>query len=451
MKVNRQPLLRCGAILLFLFGTMSLYSQDAAVKETPVINMQYESWRNSSPEDIVIYKLKPESGEEPEILEIKILEIKLDKYDFQTRKYVKERLIEEKRESFSLKDMNRYYKTAELNDKGIMFSESRETIAGSVYPSQKLQYPDGSVEIYCDRIPAGGLYKKLNPAGEAIRELLETKHGSKRTSMVTELEGKKGKPHEIKTGALTVSELMKGLHQGQRTTSQPDPDKKKVVIGNIGKQPEEESVKAETFLEEVALQKGKASDKFSRYAPVLVAGFDRPKASALFHLIETIEPVSGEREPSPIEIRIIYSEYIPPQRKGYGNALFTLIVGDDITTTLVRLRENPFPDMKEFELPPEAVSIIPGSFDCYHVRLVSPKPEVSVEEQDGYQITTIRDAKIDYWISNIQDSTVALKKTFTEREQIIKVSRDGSSNAPETIDRTKVKKWTLVEFKPGTE
>jgi hypothetical protein len=450
MKSYEPNFLRWGFLVLFLIGTISICAQEAPVKEAPLVNMRYESWRNSSPEDTVVYKLKSES-EEPEILEIKIIEIKLDRYDFQMRTYLKERLIEEKRETISLKDMERYYKPLELKDKGIEITELRETIMGSVYACQRFQYADGSIEIYCDKIPAGGLYKKIDSGGETISELLETRQGSKRTSMVTELDEKKVKTVEIKTGALTVSELMTGLKEDRAKIQQSIKEGKRVVIGNVGKQPVEESSRAETFLEEVKLQNGKVSDKFFKYGPVLVVGFDRPKASAKFHMIETVEPGSGESPPAPLEINITYTDYIPPKNKGYGWALFTLFVGDEVTTTQVRLKENPFPDMMAFELPPESVSIIPGSFDCYHIRLVSPKPEVSVTKQDRFQVTTIRDVKIDYWISNVEESTVAVKKTLTEREQIIKSTLDENVEVPEKIDRSRVKKWTLVEFKPSAK
>jgi hypothetical protein len=450
MNINRPCFQKWGVLIFFLIGTVCLRSQEKPVKESALINMQYESWRNSSPEDSVIYKIKPESGE-TEILEIKVLEIKLDRYDFQLRTFLKERLLEEKRETFSLKDMNRYYKPEDLKEKGIEITEFRETILGSVYPCQKVLYPDGSQEIYCDKIPAGGLFKKLNPAGETIQELLETKQGAKRTSMVTELQDKKDKLSEIKTGALTVTELMAGLKDERTKIQQSDKDQKKVVIGNVGKQPEEEASKAETFLEEVKLQNGKTSDKFNQYAPVLVVGFDRLKASAKYHMIETVEPNPGGNPPIPLEINAAYTDYIRTKGKGAGLALFTLKVRDEVTTTLVRLKENPFPDMMAFELSPEAVSIIPGSFNCHHLRLVSPKQEISVKKQGGYQVTTIRDTKIDYWISVVQESTVAVKKVLTEREQIIKTSLDGTGEASDKIDRLKEKKWTLVEFNPITE
>lgn len=448
--MKRLKFLLYGFAVLFLIGTFYNQAQETPVKETFIVNMRYESWKNSSLEDTVIYQLKAES-KEPEILEIKIIEIKLDQYVFQMRTYLKERLIEEKRETISLKDMNRYYKPSELKDKGIEITELRETIMDSVYICQRIKYPDGSVEFYCDKIPAGGVLRKINPEGETMRELLEIKQGSKRITMVTELEERKDKPVEIKTGALTVSELMTGLKQEQAKIQKSDKEKKKIVIGNVGKQPVEESGKAETFLEEVKLQNGKVSDKFSKYAPVLVVGFDRPKASAKFHMLKTEEPDSGQNPTIPLEINITYTNYVPPKDKGSGKALFTIFALDEVTTTLVRLKENPFPDMIAFELPPEAVSIIPGSFDCYHVRLVSPKPEVSLKTQDQFQIMTIKDSKIDYWITNVEGSTVAVKKMLTEKEQIIKTSLDGTGEDSDKIDRTRIKKWTLVEFKPNAE
>jgi hypothetical protein len=104
--------------------------------------------------------------------------------------------------------------------------------------------------------------------------------------------------------------------------------------------------------------------------------------------------------------------------------------------------------MKEFELLPEVITVPPGAFSCFHVRFVIQSPQKTTVQEGKIQTTTINDKKIDYWVSNVSDCTVVVRKIEAERTQRIQCAADEPSIILSQEDVTKVKKWSLVNFSP---
>ena len=441
----------CMEILFVLALTlvcMASWAQPLPKEEKQVINMFYESWHNCSTGDTAIYRIKAEKGE-PDVVEIEVIDRKLKSFKFQESYYRESKLFEEKRKTFSLEEIKRYYTPSELQEKGIEFSELRETFKGSVYSCQRYQYPDGSVEILCDKVPAGGLLKKWDKQGSLVQELLDMRRGKGASSMVSEIKAEVIKPQQINRTALTVSELMDDISREKKTQ---DKGRKKhsLVIGELGKQPEDVPVDAESFLEEVRLLKGKLTGKFNNFAPIFVMGFDGYEAKAKFHKITTRKPSREENPPIPKEITIDYSGYTPPEGESHGKALYTLLSEDKPSTGEVLLQVFPYPEMEVFELPPEAVTIIPGTFNCHHIRLVQLQPRQEVKKEGRFQTINMIDTKKDYWITNIKGYMAVAKRIDMKKEHRIKTPLDGVGESRSEIFVTE-DKWTLVEFTPPSK
>jgi len=440
------------ALVLLLTGlSMFLPAQEGNKEETQVFNMRYESWRACRPGDLVVYKISGGEGQ-PDRLEIKVLEHSLDEIKYQTSAFGGGRLIEEKTLDIKLKELNRYLYPLELKKQGIEFSNVRETFQGTLYSCQRFQYQDGSVEIITDKIPAGALLRKIDSQGKIIQDLVEFKEGRQSASTISAIKEQVIKPEHFGRTATTVSELMSSMKKDKEQEALAGKRGKGVFIGNVGKQPVD-AVKAAGFMEEVELQRGVPTDKFYKDAAVLLFGFNWPKASAEYHVIETFEPARSASPPVPKKVNVEFAEFYPPREdkkrgKDMGKGLFILSYDDIVTSAKISLGSAPYPDMKSFELPTEAVTVIPGTINCLHIRLAISNPLQKVKKDENSQIVTLTDRKIDYWIGNVKDCNVVVKKIETEKEKITHTSLEDTGEALSEAESTKTKKWTLVDFQP---
>ena len=434
------------ALLILFYVALQLPLAALEEGESYEIDMRFESWRLSLKGDTAIYKLYGKQGE-PDRIERKIIDKTLDKIKYQVSTYRGEMLVEEKTERLDLKEMERKLFPARLREKGIVFSETRFTFQGSIYNCQSLQSPDGSVEIYSQKVPAGGLMKKLNPEGDLLRELVAIRYGRNEGSAVTSIKDEVIQSEHVGKTATNVSELMQGIRKERGQIRKSSKGRKKVVIGNIGTM-QEKKKQYNTFLEEVKEDGGVPTDEFISDAPLLVAGFNRLNAVAGYHLIRSVEPSSDEGPAAPVKVTINYEKFLSATNGDPPRGVFKITHNEKIETADVVLGKNPFPDMKAFKLHPEAVKIIPGTFNCFHIRLVTPKLLTSVREGQNLQVSTVTDKKVDYWISNVKGFMVVVKKIEADRQEITKVMLDGSGSAPQTEKITIVKKWTLTGFNP---
>jgi hypothetical protein len=443
--------LRLSGFILFALICAPVPAQEGNKGEDLLINMRYESFRVCSTGDLVVYSV---SGGENKIdrLEIKILEHNLDQIKYQTSAYGEGRLIEEKTAEINLKEMKRYLYASELKKEGIEFSNVRETFQGTIYTCQRFQYQDGSAEIVSDKIPAGGLLRKMDPQGKNLQEILDFKEGRQSGATISAIKEQVIKPEHSGKSATTVSELLTGIRK-EREQSAPEEKKGKgVFIGNVGKPPADAG-KAASFTEEVVLERGVPTDKFYKDAAVLLFGFNWPKASAEYHVIETLEPAKGPNPPAPTRVNLEFAEFYPSKDekkrgKDPAKGLFIVSYDDTVTSAKVSMDSAPFPEMKSYELPVEAVTVIPGTINCLHIRLVTANPMQKVKQDENVQTITLTDKKFDYWIGNVKECNVVVKKIETEREKITHTSLLDTGEALSEEERTRTKKWTLIDFRP---
>jgi hypothetical protein len=206
-------------------------------------------------------------------------------------------------------------------------------------------------------------------------------------------------------------------------------------------------------MEEVVLQKGNPTDKFYKDAAVLLFGFNWPGATAEYHVIDTLEPAKDQNPPVPTKVSLEFAEFYPQKDekkrgKDPAKGLFIVSYDDTVTSAKVSLDTAPFPDMKSYELPVEAVTVIPGTINCLHIRLVIANPLQKVKQDENIQIVTLTDKKFDYWIGNVKECNVVVKKIETEREKITHTSLLDTGEVLSEEERTRVKKWTLIDFRP---
>jgi len=443
--------MRFSGFILFALICALVPAQEVNKGENQLINMRCESWRACTPGDMAVYNVAV--GENKiDRLEIKVLEHNLDQIKYQTSALGEGRLIEEKTAEINLKEMKRYFYASDLKKEGIEFSNVRETFQGTIYTCQRFQYQDGSVEIVSDKIPAGGLLKKLDPQGKILQEILEFKEGRQTASAISSIKEQVIKPEHVGKSATTVSELLTGIRKEREQATSEGKKGKGVFIGNVGKQPADAG-KAASFTDQVVLERGAPTDKFYKDAAVLLFGFNWPKATAEYHVIETLEPAKDANPPAPTRVNLEFAEFYPSkgEKKRGGEpakGLFIVSYDDTVTSAKVSMDTAPFPDMKAYELPIEAVTVIPGTINCLHIRLVSATPLQKVKKVENMQMVTLTDKKYDYWIGNVKDCNVVVKKIETEREKITHTSLEDTGEALSEEERIRVKKWTLVDFQP---
>ena len=430
---------------VFLIISPFLFGQETKPDETPVVNMRYESWRLSRTGDTVVYK--PKAGETgPDRIEKKLLDATLGRFRIQVRTYRGENLLEEKTEDYSIRDKKKTLLPSALAKEGTRLEPVREMFKGTVYYCQKYSNPDGSVEIVSQKLPMGGLLKKMNPEGNVVMELVEFWEGRRESTTISQIKEEKIVSRDSNKTALTVSELMKGIRRERRENSRQNSGRKRIVIGNVGKRPVKENA-APGFLDEVKQKGAKPTEQFISDSALLVAGFSRLNATAVYHLTEKrLPPSEGEGPVIPRKVEMIYQKYIPKSGDKPPRAVFEISSREQKEKIEIELGINPFPEMKAFELPPEAVTIIPGSFNCFHIRLVSPEPVIDVEQGEKERVVKIADTKIDFWISNVEGFLVVVKKLETTREQINRTSLEGGDPVSEEI--VLEKKWVLSDFQP---
>lgn len=424
-------------LLLTMAGAILIAAEPNEKQE---YDARYESWRLSQSGDLVIYKLA--GGEnEPDRMEITITERTLDRLSFVTRTYQGERLLEEKPGRISLADMTRQFYPSELKQQGIEFSKSNEIISGTAHSVQKFAKDDGSYGIFSEKIPAGGLIRKVDASGKTVQELIESRSSKLGGSAVSQIKKETPKPSAFDRKPLSISDLRDEVRR-EKTESA------KIVISRDAAQ----AVKTQTalsFLEEVQQDKGQPTKRFLDNPPLLAFGFDRMRASARYFLTKTTEPAAEQTPEEPKPYIATFQSYLYHKGNPKPARARFIIIEDDKTTSPTVDLENPFmPDMKSFELPPEAVTILPGTFNCFRFRLVSATPATTVRKEGNNQITTITDKKIDYWITNVMDYTVAIKKIETEKVRQTIAPVEDLTNVISSEEMTHVKKWILEEFSP---
>ncbi len=436
------------AVLCLLFICLIVVAQDAAEPgETPVINFRYESWRLSRPGDTVVYHLYGAPGA-PDRLERKLLKSILDRYTYQIRTYLGERLVEEKTATISLRDMSRKVYPSELRKTHIEMSTSREIFKGSVYNCQRLKKGDGSVEILSQKIPLGGLMKRLDAAGRTTEEVIEVRQDGVSGPSVSQIKKEVIKSPEAGRSAFSVSELLRKSRAEKKGIPATRKGKTAIVIGNIGEKPVE-THKAQSFIQEVKMAGGKPSELFSSKSALLLAGFNHLHAVATYRVSESLKPENKGTPTLPRKITITYLRYIRPiDEKRHAGLLFSLASEDGITTREIPLQPKPYHDMEAFELPPEAVTIMPGTFNCFHIRLVLPTPLRSTTDKGDNRIVTQTDKKIDYWITNIKGREVVAKKIETVKKRVTETAIDNPAMVISTEESTRSTKCTLVDFNP---
>ena len=427
-------------------------------REQPEYDARYESRRLSSIGAFVAYKLYGSAGE-PDRLEITVTEKALDHFTYVIRTYSGDRLVEEKTEKGTLGDTNRQFFPSELHAQGIEFSKGSEIINKTVYPTQQFRSPDGSVEVYSQQIPAGGLLKKMDPSGRILRELVEMKTGKDTDAAISQIKKDTSKSVIGITAPLSISDLAQDARKKRQEQQRPTSSGKRVVINEEAPRGAL-THRASSFQEEVSLENGVPSERFASNILLLQFGFERPQASAQYYLIETTEPAipptlelrrisDQQTSESPATVTITFAKSITSlDEKTPPMALFTIDKDGKTTSTKVEITGKGIPGMKGFELPPEVVTVPPGAFSCFHVRLVIQSPLKTIVQEGKIQTTTITDKKIDYWVSNVSDCTVVVRKIEAERTQKIQCAMDEPSIILSQEDVTKVKKWSLVNFSP---
>ena len=416
-------------------------------REQPEYDARYESRRLSSIGAFVVYKLYGAAGE-PDRLEITVTEKALDHFTYVIRTYSGDRLVEEKTEKGTLGDTNRQFFPSELHAQGIEFSKGSEIINKTVYPTQRFRSPDGSVEVYSQQIPAGGLLKKMDPSGRILRELVEMKTGKDTDAAISQIKKDTSKSVIGITAPLSISDLAQDARKKRQEQQRPTSSGKRVVINEEAPRGAL-THRASSFQEEVSLENGVPSERFASNILLLQFGFERPQASAQYYLIETTEPAIQQTPESPATVTITFAGYIPSlDEKTPPKAVFKIEQDGKTTSTKVEITGKGIPGMKGFELLPEVVTVPPGAFSCYHVRLVIQSPLKTIVQEGKIQTTTITDKKIDYWVSNVSDCTVVVRRIEAERTQKIRCAADEPSIILSQEDVTKVKKWSLVNFSP---
>lgn len=424
-------------LLLTMAGAILIAAEPNEKQE---YDARYESWRLSQSGDAVIYKLAGAENE-PDRMEITITERTLDRISFITRTYQGERLVEEKPGRISFADMTRQFYPSELKQQGIEFSKASEIISGTARSVQKFAKDDGSYEIFSEKIPAGGLIRKVDASGKTLQELIESRSSKLGGSAVSQIKKETPKPSSFDRKPLSISDLRDEVRRDKTESA-------KIVISRDAAQ----AVKTQTalsFLEEVQQDKGQPTKRFLDNPPLLAFGFDRIRARARYFLTKSTEP-AAEQTPEETQPYIAtFQSYLYHKGNPKPARARFIIIEDDKTTSPTVDLESPFmPDMKPFELPPEAVTILPGTFNCFRVRLVSANPTTAVKKEGNNQITTITDKKIDYWITNVMDCTVVVKKIETEkvRQTVAPVEDITAVISSEVV--THIKKWILEEFSP---
>jgi hypothetical protein len=416
-------------------------------REQPEYDARYESRRLSSIGAFVVYKLYGAAGE-PDRLEITVTEKALDHFTYVIKTYSGDRLVEEKTEKGTLGDTNRQFFPSELHAQGIEFSKGSEIINKTVYPTQRFRSPDGSVEVYSQQIPAGGLLKKMDPSGRVLWELVEMKTGKDTDAAISQIKKDTSKSVIGITAPLSISDLSQDIRKKRQEQQGRASSGKRVVIN-------EESPRvaltprASSFLEEVSLANGVPSERFASNILLLQFGFERPQASAQYYLIESTEPAIQQTPESHANVTITFAESIASlDEKTPPRALFTIDQDGKTTSTKIEITGKGIPGMKGFEFLPEVVTVPPGAFSCFHIRFVIQSPLKTIVQEGKIQTTTITDKKIDYWVSNVSDCTVVVRKIEAERKQKIQCAADEPSVILSQEDVTKVKKWSLVNFSP---
>ena len=438
-------------IALGCFLGLLIFASGALAKEPgeqPEYDARYESWRISSKGACVVYKLYGATGE-PDRLEITITEKALGNFTYVIRTYSGERLVEEKTEKGTLADRNRQFFPSELRAQGIEFSKGSEIINKTVYSTQQFRNPDGTIEVYSQQIPAGGLLKKMDSSGKVLRELVEMRTGKDTDAVISQI--KKEAPKSVIgiTAPLSISDLAEDVRKKKQEQQETAPSGKHVVISGEGVPRSALTRRASSFQEEVSGENGIASERFASNALLLQFGFERPQAFAQYYLTETTEPSIQQTPKSPVNVTITFAESIPSlDEKTLPKALFTIERDGKTTSILVEITEKAVPEMREYELPPEVITVPPGSFNCFHNRFVMQSPLKTVVQKGKVQTTTITDKKIDYWVSNVSDCAVVVRKMESERTQKIQCAVDEPSTILSQEDVTKVKKWSLVSFSP---
>jgi len=427
-------------LVFVLLATAAALLIAAEPNEIQEYDARAESWRLSQSGDAVIYKLTGAENE-PDRMEITITERTLDRLAFIVRTYQGERLVEEKPGRISLGDLTRQFYPSELKEQGIEFSKSNEIINGTARAVQKFVQTDGSYEVFSENIPAGGLLRKVDAAGKIVQELVEIHSSKLGSSPVSQIKKETPKPSAFDKKPLSISDLRDEVRREKTDTA-------KIVIER-GEAKDAQTQPFASFLEEVHQDKGQISKKFLDNPALLSFGFDRLKASARYFLTKSAEPSAIQTSEETQPYIATFQSYL--YRKGNpkpARARFITIEDDKATTNDVDLEKPFMPDMKLYELPPEAVTILPGAFNCFRVRLVSATPATTVKKEGNNLITAITDKKIEYWITNVMGSTVAVKKIETEKIRRKIAPAEDPAAVLSSEESTRIKKWILEEFTP---
>jgi hypothetical protein len=443
MIVKRVNSVITATLLIVAFFNSNITAQDNEDKS--ILNVSYESWRTSRKGDTVIYRIIGQK-EGPDRVIKKITDRTLDKIDYQVSYYSGSRLLEEETRQIVLKkDLKKRVSLSGLKKKGIRVSNTSLTFRGTLYKCVKYVYPDGKEEIYSPKIPAGALLNRKGADGKILEELVEIRMGSATGLRISQIGKKTGSNKEIKTGAFSVSELMKGMKHEKK----PVRSKKKSMVISFNSNAEKKNAgEFQNYIEEAKENGGNSAKQFLDNSTLLVYGFDKLHARVKYHVIESIQPQESDDLPIPATLSINYEKFIVSKKKTIPHrGVFNLEIDGETSVEEIALKVNPYPEMAAFEFNSEAVSILPGSFNCFRIRLVSPEPVTVVEEKDGIEIKSIIEKKIDYWISVEKGCQIVVKKIETEKEKITETPVDGTDSADfREIIRTK--KMTLIEFIP---
>lgn len=427
---------------LLIGAALSLPAMNSAKKDGDIIpNLRYRSWRNSLEGHTVVYSIVDETSDR---MERTIMEKTLDRFTIKFRHYSGDRLVEEKTEEIRLDKIRRNLDMEKLKEEGIEMSEARRMVLKSLHDCQVFRYPDGHVEVISGLVPAGGVVEKINPDGQKVMEIKDIREERITGSQISEI----SRVSEIKPrkSAMNISELIQGLKQEE---NRPAKSSKRIVIGE-DETKEEETSSNETFYVQTVSKNPKTASRFISSYPLMTIGFDIPGATAKYHL--TIKNLS-EKSDKPVIPKTITIKY---DKKVYSEedntpveAVIRIISDSGESTEVLPLKAKPFPEMRAFELPPEVVNIIPGNFSCFHIRLVLAQPEETIEIRDETRIRTLADRKIDYWISNVENAVMVVKKEETVKEKVVKTPVNDPSNILESTDQTILKKWSLAEYIPA--
>lgn len=426
---------------------LSVVAEEGKPDEEPVFDFRYESWRLTRPGNTVIYELNLESENMDKLVKT-LVEHKLDQLTYKESYYNGDRLIEENTGKINLEERKSKIYVSNLREEGVSFEEMRVNFQGSILECQKFSFPDGRVEIYSHKIPVGGLLRKIAPDGTVVQKLTDIHYGREAEATVSEIKSEVTGVKDGESSALSVSDLMKGMKKDQ--SAKKSRSRQSTLVISETNQDTDSEESPGSFLEQIQRTSGASrTERFLDNTPLWIAGFDRYGAKVTYHISRTIIQDGEETKKKPVKKVIHFEKYIRPEdyeKKPKG--VFSVKGEEETDKWSITMEINPYSEMEAYELPAEAVSILPGTFNCFHIVLVSREPEVTEEEKGNERIVTRTDKKKEYWISSVKGHLAVVKKIETDKKQISRTDSADDSFVLDKNEVTEITKWTLVDLQP---